>query len=147
MTEMVQAVLRQETGRSPQSRFVHRLHCVAMVGTGRSCYEVAKVFADDPRSVERWVREFQRHGIEGLREKPHCGRRAALSDAQMRQLQTAVADDPRQLGYAADAWSGKLMRAEILRRFGVTLSGRHCQRLLKILRQSRQRAGASRSQD
>ena len=129
----VQAALRHEGEHSPQSRFVHRLHCLLLVGTGRSCYEVAEVFGDDPRSVERWVREFQQHGIEGLREKSHTGRHATLADAQMRQLELALRNGPRELGYAVDLWNNPLLRAEILRRFGVTLSARHCQRLFKIL--------------
>ena len=128
----VQAALRHEGEHSPQSRFVHRLHCLLLVGTGRSCYEVAEVFGDDPRSVARWVREFQQHGIEGLREKPHTGRHATLADAQMRQLELALRNGPRELGYAVDLWSNQLLRAEILRRFGVTLSARHCQRLFKL---------------
>lgn len=132
----VQAALRHEGEHSPQSRFVHRLHCLLLVGTGRSCYQVAEVFGDDPRSVQRWVREFQQHGIEGLREKPHPGRQATLADAQMRQLALALKSVPRVLGYAADVWSNQLLRAEILRRYGVTLSARHCQRLFRNLCQS-----------
>ena len=134
---VVQTALRHEGEHSPQSRFVHRLHCLILVGKGRSCYEVADVFGDDPRSVERWVHEFQQHGIDGLREKPHPGRHAALSEAHRRDLAVALANSPRELGYAASAWSNKLLRAEILRRFGVTLSARHCQRLFRNLCQSR----------
>ena len=118
----VQAALRLEGKLSSQSRFMHRLHCLLLVGTGRSCYEVAEVFGDDPRSVERWVREFQQNGIDGLREKRHPGRPAILADAQMREL-----------GYAAEIWNNKFLRAEILRRFGVTLSARHCQRVFRVL--------------
>ena len=133
----IQAALRHEGEHSPQARFVHRLHCLALVGAGRSCYEVAAVFGDDPRSVERWVREFQQFGIEALREKPHPGRHATLADAQMRQLALALKSVPRELGYAADVWNSKLLRAEIARRYGVTLSARHCQRLFRSLRPSR----------
>ena len=133
---VVQAALRNEGEHSPQLRFVHRLHCLVLVGTGRSCYEVAEVFGDDPRSVERWVREFQQHGIEGLRERPHPGRPATLADAQMRQLALALLSVPRGLGYTVDLWNNKLLRAEILRRFGVTMSLRHCQRLFRVLQQS-----------
>ena len=49
----VKAALWHEGEHSPQSRFVHRLHCLLLVGTGQSCYQVAKVFGDDPRSIER----------------------------------------------------------------------------------------------
>ena len=132
----VQAALRHEGEHSPQLRFVHRLHCLVLVGTGRSCYDVAEVFGDDPRSVERWVREFQQHGIEGLRERPHPGRPATLADAQMRQLALALLSVPRGLGYTVDLWNNKLLRAEILRRFGVKMSLRHCQRLFRVLQQS-----------
>ena len=135
--EAVHAALRHEAERSPQSRFVHRLHCLLLVGAGRSCYQVAELFGDDPRSVERWVREYHRFGVEGLREKPHPGRHAILADAQMRELELALKNGPRELGYAADAWNNKLLRAEILRRFAVKLSARHCQRLFKLLQQSR----------
>ena len=129
----VQGALRPEGEHSPQSRFVHQLHCLLLVGTGRSSYQVAEVFGDDPRSVERWVREFQQHGIEGLREKLHPGRQATLAHSQMRQLAVALKSVPRELGYSADVWNNKLLRAEILRRFDVTLSARHCQRLFRLL--------------
>ncbi len=134
--DMAQKVLRQEMQCCAQLRFAHRLHCILLVGAGGSCYEVAKVFGDNPRSVERWVRQFQRSGITGLKEKPHPGRHPKLADEQMRQLEFVLDDCPRKLGYPADVWSNRLLRAEILYRFGVTLSGRHCQRLLKTLRQS-----------
>ena len=137
--EVVRAALKNLAERSPQLRFVHRLHCLALVGAGRSCYEVAEVFGDEPRSVERWVREFQQYGIEALREKPHPGRHATLGDAQSRQLGLALKSAPREMGYAANVWNSKLLRAEILRRFGVTLSARHCQRIFRMLWQSRPR--------
>ena len=66
-------------------------------------------------------------------EKPHPGRPAILADAQMRELVLALKSIPRELGYAAKIWNNKFLRAEILRRFGVTLSARHCQRLFRVL--------------
>ena len=134
--DAIRAALREEGARSPQSRFVHRLHCLLLVGAGQSCCEVARLFGDDPRSVERWVHEFRSHGIDGLREKPHPGRRAKLSGLQMEQLTHAVESPPRELGYAAIAWTNKLLRWEIERRFGVVLSARHSQRMLMSLRHS-----------
>ncbi|MEO8546612.1 MAG: helix-turn-helix domain-containing protein [Burkholderiaceae bacterium] len=133
---VVQTALRHEGEHSPQSRFVHRLHCLILVGKGSSCYEVAETFGDDPRSVERWVHDFQQYGIDGLREKAHPGRHAALGEVQMRGLALALANSPRELGYAASAWNHKLLRAEILRRFDVTLSARHCQRMFTSLCQA-----------
>lgn len=129
----VRVALRHEAAHSAQVRFVHRLHSLLLVSTGRSCYEVAKAFGDDPRTVERWVREFQQHGIDGLKDRPHRGRPCALTDADMSQLSIAVEAAPRELGYASDLWSHQLLRQEVLRRCGLELSVRHCQRLLTRL--------------
>ena len=134
-TDVIQTALRREMQGCPQLRFVHRLHCILLIGAGVSCYEVAKVFGDNPRSVERWVRQFQQSGITGLKEKPHPGRHAKLAHEQMCQLEFMLRDCPRELGYPADVWSSQLLRGEILRRFHVSLSVRHCQRLLRTLRQ------------
>ncbi len=129
----VQVALRYESEHSPQSRFLHRLHCLLLVGRGQSCYEVAEVFGDDPRSVERWVHKFQLQGVEGLRDKPHTGRNASLDDVQMRELAVVLTHVPRNLGYAADVWNSQLLRAEIFCRFGVNMSARHSLRLFRTL--------------
>ena len=134
--EILRAALIDEARHSRQSRFAHRLHCVRLVGAGRSCYEVAEVFGDNPRTVERWVREFEHFGIDGLKERPRPGRHAKLAKDQMQGLALALGRPPRELGYAVGEWDGNALRAEILRRFGVTLSRRHCQRLIGTLRQS-----------
>lgn len=133
----IQDALWSEGKHSLQSRFLHRLHCLLLVGKGRSCYEVAEVFGDSPRSIERWVHEFEQHGVEGLRDKPHTGRHATLAAVQMRQLALVLKSNPHELGYASDVWNNKLLRTEIQYRFGVTMSVRHCQRMFQLLQQSR----------
>ena len=138
--DVVQAALRHEAAHSPQWRFVHRLHCLLLVGAGRSCYEVAALFGDDPRSIERWVHEFQQFGIEALREKPHGGRHGILTTTQMRELELVFQNGPREWGDGAEVWNRALLRAEILQRFGVSMSGRQCGRLFKSVARSRPQA-------
>ena len=138
--DVVQAALRHEAAHSPQWRFVHRLHCLLLVGAGRSCYEVAALFGDDPRSIERWVHEFQQFGIEALREKPHGGRHGILTTTQMRELELVFQNGPREVGDGAEVWNRALLRAEILQRFGVSMSGRQCGRLFKSVARSRPQA-------
>ena len=133
---VIQAAVKEEGTRSPQSRFVHRSHCVLLVGSGYSCRQVARLFGDDPRSVQRWVREFQRRGVEGLRDKPHPGRHSRLIDAQLQELELALGRAGRELGYPGNGKNVKMLCAEILRRFGVSVSLRHCQRLLTSLGRS-----------
>ena len=134
-TDVVKALLRSEVRRSLQATFAHRLHCVALVGAGLGCDQIAAAFGDDLRSVQRWVRRFQQSGAEGLVDVPHSGRPPSLDETQMRQLRLAIASHPQALGHTGTAWNGEILRLEILQRFGVAHSKRHCARLLGLLRQ------------
>lgn len=134
-TDAVKTRLRLEIKRSPQAMLAHRLHCVALVGAGLACDEVAAAFGADLRSVQRWVRRFQESGAEGLTDAPRSGRPASLDEAQLQQLRLAVAAPAQACGHAGAAWSGEILRLEILRRFGVAHGKRHCARLLGLLRQ------------
>ena len=33
-----------------------------------SCQQVAELFGEDRRTVQRWVKRFESHGLEGVRE-------------------------------------------------------------------------------
>lgn len=131
--ETARIALKDVRARTPQARFEHRLHCVVLVGEGRSCLEVAQWFDDDPRSVQRWVRRFQQSGVDGLREAVHTGRPPVLTDPQIHELGAVLKDSPREYGHSTDRWRSDTVAAEVARRFGVTMSRRSCQRLVAIL--------------
>lgn len=71
--EIMIMALRDEIARSEESRYDHRLHGVLLVCSGRSCYEVAELFGHSPRTVEYWVRRFERSGFAGLQEGERPG--------------------------------------------------------------------------
>jgi transposase len=122
-----------ETHRTPELRFLHRLHCVLFVAQGYSCYQVANWFEGHPCTVERWIHCFEQNGVEGLREKQKTGRPAKVDVKQSQQLKNDILKDPRQLGYDQNGWNGKLLQIHILRCCDVELSIRQCQRLLRQL--------------
>jgi hypothetical protein len=60
--------LQDEIRRSEESRYGRRLHGVLLVAQGMRCPDVAGLLGDAPRSVENWVRRFEKRGLVGLRE-------------------------------------------------------------------------------
>ena len=130
----VASLLRARVDGSVEAAFLHRLHCIVLVGAGLSCARVAAAFGSDPRTVQRWVGRFEASGVDGLHDTAGSGRPARLDDARLRQLRSVLATDPRLSGHALDAWNAEALRLEIERRFGVTHSARHCARLLAALR-------------
>lgn len=116
-----------------EPHFLHWLHCVLLVAKGRSCYEVARWFGDDPRTIERWVHALDEYGIEGLREHHAGGRPAKLAGGQLQRLAFDLQRPPRVFGYSESRWSGKLLTQYVEGRYGVKLSARQCQRIMRQL--------------
>lgn len=116
---------------SPELRFAHRLNAVLLVSVGRSCYEVARWFGENARTVERWVKAYEAEGCDGLKAHPGPGRPGRLTADQTRQLASDIAMAPMRHGLPQARWSGKLLAQYLERCYGITMSQRHCQRLLQ----------------
>ncbi len=127
----MRAALAAELLRSAQARFVHRLHALLQVSLGQSCYDVARRFGEDPRSVERWLHRFARSGAPGLRDSHRPGRPARLSRAQINQLQRELAGPPLVCNYHQPRWTGKLVARHLEQNYQVMMGLRCCQRLLR----------------
>jgi transposase len=76
--EIMRIAIQQEIVRSDESRYDHRLHGLLLVAGGQSCQQVAETFGENPRTVQRWVKRFEEHGLDGLREGERPGRPATL---------------------------------------------------------------------
>ena len=133
--DALRSELKSGAGGSIELRCAHRLHAVLLVSVGRSCYEVARWLGNDARSVERWVHAYTLLGADGLRDGPHGGRPARLTPPTARQLALELNAGPGSCGYPQPSWSGKLLARHVLHRYGIRLSVRHCQRLLKEAKQ------------
>lgn len=120
--------LQDEIRRSEESRYDHRLHGVLLVAQGATCPEVGRLLGDAPRTVEYWVRRFEAKGFAGLAEGHRSGRPRRLSEAQLREIDRALRQTPRDLGLSGTLWDGKTLSAWIDQRFQVHLRVRQCQR-------------------
>lgn len=99
--EVMRVAIRQEIDRSEESRYDHRLHGVLLVASGQSCRQVAAIFGEDARTVQRWVKRFEGGGFGGLREGEREGRPRSLDSRQWRQLEAGSAP------HAAGLWPGR----------------------------------------
>ena len=126
----VRELIHASVKASSEQRFLHRLHCVLLIAEGRSCYEVARWFGENPRTIERWVHAFDEHGVEGLREHHAGGRPTKLSRDQVQRLTLDLQKPPHFSGFPELQWSGKTLGQHLDRRFAIKLSARQCQRMI-----------------
>jgi transposase len=84
----MQIAVRQEIHRSEESRYDHRLHGILLILSGYSCYDVARLFGQSSRTVEYWVKRFERSGFAGLQETERPGRPTLLGEAERQKNRT-----------------------------------------------------------
>jgi len=116
-------------GDSSRERLLHRLHSVALVLSGLSASEAARIYGDSPRAVAYWVTRFKKDGLDGLHEETRPGRPSKLNQFQLKKLQTFL---------NKSAAKSKSMKAEILaeyisKEFGIVLTVRQCWRIVNRL--------------
>jgi transposase len=122
-------ILKKARGASPAERLVHRLHSVALVASGLSASEAARVYGDSPRAVAYWVTRYTKLGLKGLEEESRPGRPSRLNPREMNQLERFV----RQSRARSQVVNANVLTKYIKTTFGVTLTVRQCLRILKRL--------------
>ena len=127
--ELMRIAIRQEIARSEESRYDHRLHGLLLVSQGYSCYKVADLLGQDPRTIERWVNRFDRHGFSGLEEGEHPGRPSRLGAEDGQKVEADLRRSPRDFGYGQNLWDGKLLAHHLTQHYRIALGVRQCQRL------------------
>lgn len=131
--DIMRIAVHQEIVRSEESRYDHRLHGILLVCSGFTCGEVAELFGHSPRTVQYWVRRFERSGFAGLEETPRSGRPSALDEEKLQAIDHDLRRPPQEFGYTQNLWDGKLLSHHLAQRLDVQLGVRQCQRLFQQL--------------
>ena len=128
------ATIRREFRRSPEARYIHRLHGVLLVLLGLSTVKAGKLLGDPQRTVAHWMAQWKARGLGGLQDGGKSGRPGVLSPEQKNSLVRALAQSPKDFGLEGEAWTGLLVASLLKEHHGITLSPRHCHRLIQALK-------------
>ena len=129
-----QELLNQASAHTSENRFLHRLHCVILIGQGCSYPQVSEWFGEHPRTIERWVQRLREFGLEGLKDDHKAGRPTKIDNEQKQVLESDIIKQPTEFGYETSQWNGQLLKTHLKDKYGVELGLRQCQRLLGQLK-------------
>jgi len=127
--DLMRIALQDEIKRSEESRYDHRLHGVLLVCSGLSCYHVADLLGQSPRTVQYWVQHFEKSGFAGLQEGERPGRPTVFDEATLQRLGNDLRQQPQVFGYRQNLWDGKLLSHHLSQKYGIKIGVRQCQRL------------------
>src|ERR1700749_63545 len=85
---------------------VKRARIVLLAAEGRSTRSIAKELGVQPRIVSKWRHRFADHGLPGLENRPHRGKKPIYGMATNQRI-LALLDKPPPQGYAR--WTGPLL--------------------------------------
>ncbi len=117
--------------RDDDARYQHRLLAVLLVAQHHSCMHVGAWLACSPRSIERWVSAYRSGGCAALHMLRAGGRPARLTAIQQMRLSADLAGPPSAVGLVQTGWCGKLLVTHLSRSYGLALSLRQCQRMIR----------------
>jgi transposase len=126
--------IRNYLERNSESKFIHRLQVVLLFGEREkeTCESLGALFGNSPRSISNWIKKLNQTGvIESLRCNDKAGRPMRLTQSQKHELKMILQEKPEMHGEAGKRWKGMNLSRFISRRYGVDLSVRACQLLLR----------------
>ncbi len=120
-TDLTSTQLRTIAVKLTDATQTRRLLAIALVLEGASRAEAARQTGMDRQTLRDWVHRFKATGIDGLRSRPPPGRAPKLTKDQMTELRQLVIDGPDPEIHKVVRWRCLDLRAEVARRFSVTV--------------------------
>jgi transposase len=116
------AALRQAAARCGDAAQARRALAIALVLEGVSRQDAARQTGMDRQTLRDWVHRYNTVGLPGLRARKPDGRPPRLTAAQMTELQALVVAGPDPEQHKVIRWRCVDLRAEVARRFCVTVN-------------------------
>jgi transposase len=120
-TDHTAVELRIMAGKSRDGAQVRRLLALAMVLEGSPRTEAAQQNGMDRQTLRDWVHRYNQTGVAGLKSRNSPGPKPVLSEAQMAELKRWVLEGPDPAIHTVVRWRCVDLRAEVKRRFEVTV--------------------------
>jgi transposase len=114
-----------------------RLLAIAMVLDGSSRLEAARQTGMDRQTLRDWVHRYNETGVAGLLSRPAPGPTPKLTETQMAELYELVVAGPDPKKHQVVRWRCVDLRAEVTRRFSVTVPERTIGKWLRKLKLTR----------
>lgn len=114
------------------ARLKERYHALYL-GFDYAWEEVALILGRSPKQIRKWVKRYNKHGLEGLKSRKQKGNDPKLSALQKAEFKELVEQSPRDKGYPFSNWNTKNLKAVVQDLFSITVSQETVRRTLRAL--------------
>lgn len=121
---------RQEAQTDKAPRVALRLQAILLSADGHTPPTIADLLHVHRSRVHDWVRCWNDHGIEGIKEGHRSGRPCELTAAQRQELHDLIESGPVAYGLNTGLWTSKIVAEVIQEEYGVEYHPGHVRKLL-----------------
>ena len=115
------AVDRLARSRTAPARAVERARIVLLSRQGDSVAEIAEKRGACEATVRRWLRRFNRAGVDGLADQPRSGRPATYTPEQVGAVVAASLTKPDDPGLPCAGWTLDRLAAYLAEERGIPI--------------------------
>ena len=107
--------------RTAPARLVERARIIWLAQQGRRVSAIAAALRLNHKTVRRWLKHFNEHGLAGLEDQPRTGRPATYTAAEVGTVIALALTDPQQLGLPFAAWTLDRLAAYLHEHQGIAI--------------------------
>ena len=106
-----------------------RLEIILRTKMGQSKTEICEAVGCAPETARHWMAMARAEQIQAWNTAP--GRPRTVNEKYLERLRDLVSYSPKDYGYSFERWTAKWLQSHLAQEFGIEVSPRHINRLLK----------------
>jgi transposase len=125
-----ESVRRLAHSRTEPARLVERARIIWLSSHGQRVPAIATALRLTPATVRQWLKRFNVHGVEGLRDQPRTGRPPTYTAEQVGEVIALSLTNPRSLGLPFASWTLDRLAAYLHEQQGIAIKRTRIDELL-----------------
>ncbi len=107
-----------------------RIQIMLLAAEGKTQTQICEALGCSQGTARHWILMVQAGQAHNWNDSP-IGRPKTVNDQYLERLKELASNSPRDCGYSFGRWTGQYLSKRLAEEFGIKLSDRHINRLLK----------------
>lgn len=130
LTPFQRKLLQKSLEEDLHESYRQRIQIMLLADQGKSQTEICQTLGCCAATVRHWM-HIARSGMAHQWQDCPIGRPKAVNEEYLERLKELINQSPRDYGYSFRRWTVNWLNKHLAKEFGIELSNRHLQRLLK----------------
>ncbi|WP_287359708.1 helix-turn-helix domain-containing protein [Moorena sp. SIO3B2] len=130
LTPFQSKLLQKSLEEDLHESYRQRIQIMLLADQGKSQTEICQTLGCCAATVRHWM-HIARSGMAHQWQDCPIGRPKAVNEQYLDRLKELINQSPRDYGYSFRRWTVNWLNKHLAKEFGIELSNRHLQRLLK----------------